>query len=192
MGRWEPNARGRLEQAALELYSERGFEQATVAEIAKRAGLTERTFFRHFADKREVLFAAGGSLQELFVSTVADVPDSVAPIDAVATALEAVAAGFQGRHAYARKRQAVIAANAELRERELIKLASWSAALADSLRQRGVTEPAASLIAETGIAVFKVAFERWVEEPEPRDLTRLVRESLEELKAATAGRCSPA
>ena len=104
----------------------------------------------------------------------------------------AVAAGFQGRHAFARKRQAVIAANAELRERELIKLASWSAALADSLRQRGVTEPAASLIAETGIAVFKVAFERWVEEPEPRDLTRLIRESLEELKAAASGRCSPA
>jgi hypothetical protein len=59
MTRWEPNARGRLEQAALALYGERGFENTTVAEIAARAGLTERTFFRHFADKREVLFAGG-------------------------------------------------------------------------------------------------------------------------------------
>ncbi|MDW6062880.1 TetR family transcriptional regulator [Streptomyces sp. FXJ1.4098] len=189
MGRWEPNARGRLEQAALELYSERGFEQTTVAEIAKRAGLTERTFFRHFADKREVLFAGGGPLQELFVGIVADLPADVAPIDAVAAALEAVAAGFQGRHAHARKRQAVIAANAELRERELIKLAAWSAALTDTLRQRGVGDPAASLIAEAGIAVFKVAFECWVEEPDPRDLAQLIREALDELKAATAGKC---
>ena len=76
MTRWEPDARGRLEQAALELYGERGFEQTTVAEIAKRAGLTERTFFRHFADKREVLFGGAGALQELLVSTVASAPDS--------------------------------------------------------------------------------------------------------------------
>ena len=81
MGRWEPNARGRLEQAALELYVERGFEQTTVAEIAERAGLTERTFFRHFADKREVLFAGSGVLQELLVTAVADAPDSAAPIE---------------------------------------------------------------------------------------------------------------
>ena len=91
MGRWEPNARGRLEQAALELYGERGFEQTTVAEIAERAGLTERTFFRHFADKREVLFGGAGALQEFLVSTVASAPDSAAPIDAVAAALEAAA-----------------------------------------------------------------------------------------------------
>ncbi|MGY0061914.1 TetR family transcriptional regulator [Streptomyces sp. LZ34] len=187
MSRWEPNARGRLEQAALELYSERGFEQTTVAEIAKRAGLTERTFFRHFADKREVLFAGSGSLQELFVSTVTGVPDSAAPIDAVAAALEAVAAAFQGRHAHSRKRQAVIVANAELRERELIKLASLSAALAETLRRRGVAGPAASLAAEAGIAVFKIAFERWIDETNQRDLSQLIRESLDELKAVTAG-----
>src|SRR5438445_9905698 len=91
MSRWEPNARGRLEQAALQLCVERGFEQTTVAEIARRAGLTERTFFRHFADKREVLFAGAGSLQDLLVSTLASTPDSTAPIDAVAAALEAAA-----------------------------------------------------------------------------------------------------
>ena len=92
MGRWQPNARGRLEQAALALYTERGFEQTTVAEIAKRAGLTERTFFRHYADKREVLFAGSGTLQELMTSAVADAPERSAPIDAVAAGLEAAAA----------------------------------------------------------------------------------------------------
>ncbi len=188
MGRWEPDARGRLEQAALELYGERGFEQTTVAEIAERAGLTERTFFRHFADKREVLFWGAGALQELLVSTVASAPDSAAPIDAVAAALEAAGALLQERREYARQRQAVIAANAELQERELIKLASLAAALADALRRRGVSEPAASLTAEAGIAVFKIAFERWVDETNQRDLPQLIRESLDELKAVTAGK----
>src|ERR1700680_510255 len=114
MSRWEPNARGRLELAALELYSERGFEQTTVAEIAKRAGLTERTFFRHFADKREVLFWGQSALQELLVSTVASAPDSAAPIDATAAAFEAAGTLLQERRESARQRQAVIVANAEL------------------------------------------------------------------------------
>ena len=187
MGRWEPNARGRLEQAAMELYGERGFEQTTVAEIAARAGLTERTFFRHFADKREVLFWGASALQELFVSTVASTPDSAAPIDAVAAALEAAGAALQERREGARQRQAIITANAELQERELIKLATLASALAGALRQRGVADPAASLTAEAGIAVFKVGFERWVSETGPRDLPQLIRESLDELKAVTAG-----
>src|SRR6516162_2681459 len=102
MGRWEPNARGRLERAALELYAERGFEQTTVAEIAERAGLTERTFFRYFTDKREVLFWGQGALQEIYVSTIADAPDSAAPIEAVAAALEAAAPVFHGRRELAR------------------------------------------------------------------------------------------
>jgi AcrR family transcriptional regulator len=188
MSRWEPNARGRLEQAALKLYSERGFEQTTVAEIAKQAGVTERTFFRHFADKREVLFWGAGSLQQLLVSTLASTPDSAAPIAAVAAALEAAGALLQQRRDYARQRQTVIAANAELQERELIKLAALSAALADTLRRRGVRDPAASLAAEAGIAVFRIAFERWINETNQRDLSQLIRESLDELKAVTAGR----
>jgi len=188
MGRWEPNARGRLEQAAMELFIERGFEHTTVAEIAKRAGLTERTFFRYFADKREVLFAGAGTLQEFFVSTVASAPDSAAPIDAVAAALEAAGALLQERREGARQRQAVIAAHAELRERELIKLASLASALAGALRRRGVTEPAASLAAEAGIAVFRIAFERWISETSQPDLPQLIRESLDELKAVTAGK----
>src|SRR6516164_4705593 len=186
MGRWEPNARGRLAQAALELYAERGFEETTVAEIAERAGLTERTFFRHFADKREVLFAGAAALQELLVGAVASAPDSVAPIEAVAAALEAAGALLQERREYSRQRQAVIDANPGLRERELIKLASLASALAGALRLRGVTEPAASLTAEAGIAVFKIAFERWVSETGEADLPQLIRASLDDLRAVTA------
>jgi AcrR family transcriptional regulator len=188
MSRWEPNARGRLERAALELYSERGLDQTTVAEIAARAGLTERTFFRHFADKREVLFWGQSALHEMFASTVASAPDSAAPIDAVAAALEAVGPLFEERREHARQRQAVIAANPGLQERELIKLASLASATADALRRRGVTEPAASLTAEAGVAVFKVAFERWIDGTNHRDLSQLIRESLDELKAVTAGK----
>src|ERR1035438_7269858 len=121
MGRWEPNARGRFEQAALELYVERGFEQTTVAEIAKLAGLTERTFFRYFSDKREVLFWGAGELQELLVSTVADAPDSDAPITVIGAAIEAAGVVFQERREGAGLRQIVIAANAELQGREVIE-----------------------------------------------------------------------
>jgi AcrR family transcriptional regulator len=186
MVRWEPDSRGRLEQAALDLYGERGFERTTVAEIAERAGLTERTFFRHFADKREVLFAGSAELEEVLVGAASKAPASVAPIDAVAVALQAVAAWLPGRDA-ARRRAAVIAANEELRERELSKLAALSTALADTLRQRGVAEPTASLTAEMAIAVFKIAFERWIAEGEERDLGALMRESLDRLAAITPG-----
>jgi AcrR family transcriptional regulator len=187
MGRWEPNARGRLELAALELYGERGYEQTTVAEIAKRAGLTERTFFRHFTDKREVLFSGAGSLEELLVSAVAGAPESAAPMEAVAAGLEAAGAVLQERQAFARRRQSIIAANKELQERELIKLASLASAIAATLRRRGVAEPAASLSAEAGIAVFRIAFERWVDETNQQDLSRVIRDSLDELKTVTAG-----
>jgi AcrR family transcriptional regulator len=187
MGRWQPNARGRLERAAMELFIEHGFEQVTVAEIAGRAGLTERTFFRYFADKREVLFWGQDALRELLVGTIASAPDSVAPLDAVAAALEAAGAMLQERRDYARQRQAVIDADAGLQERELIKLASLASALADALRRRGVTDPAAGLTAEAGIAVFKIAFERWINRTGQADLPQLIRESMDELKAVTAG-----
>src|SRR2546430_128380 len=132
MGRWEPNARGRLERAALELYAEHGFEQTTVAEIAGRAGLTERTFFRHFADKREVLFAGSAVLRDHIVNAVAIAPASASPIEAIAAGLDAAAGVFPlERREHARRRAAVIAANAELRERELTKMASYSAALVE-------------------------------------------------------------
>jgi AcrR family transcriptional regulator len=158
-----------------------------VAEIAQRAGLTERTFFRHFADKREVLFQGAASLQELLVNTVAGAPDSTTPIDAIAAALEAAGTVLGERPEGARQRQTVIAANPELRERELIKLAALASALAAALRARGVSDPTAGLAAEAGIAVLKIAFGRWVDESNQRDLPRLLRESLDELRAVTAG-----
>jgi AcrR family transcriptional regulator len=187
VSRWEPNARGRLEQAALALYGERGFENVTVAEIAGRAGLTERTFFRHYADKREVLFGGSSMLQEFLVRAVAEAPEASAPIEVVVAALEGVGALFEERRDLSRQRQAIIDANPELQERELIKLATLATALADALRERGVSEPAASLTGQAGIAVFRVAFERWVYDTGQRDLSELVRESFEELRALTAG-----
>jgi AcrR family transcriptional regulator len=186
MGRWQPDARGRLEKAAMELYVERGFDETTVAEIANRAGLTERTFFRHFADKREVLFAGAALLQDLFVEAVLGAPPDLPPVDAAIAGVVAGGALIQERPAFARRRYEIIAANAELQERELIKLASLSAALADALRRRGVPDHAASLAAEVAIAVFRVAFERWVVDPVHLDLPQLMRESLDELRTVTA------
>jgi AcrR family transcriptional regulator len=187
MSRWEPNAQGRLVQAALQLYVERGFEQTTVAEIAKLAGLTERTFFRYFADKREVLFWGAGALQELLVSTVATAPESEAPIATIRSAIEAAGAVFQERREGSLLRQSVISLNAELQERELIKLASLAAAMAEALRQRGVAEPGASLSAEAGIAVLKIAYEQWVNARGEPDLAQLILATFDEFKAATTG-----
>src|ERR1700726_1839419 len=178
MGRWEPNARGRLEQAAMELYGERGFDQTTVAEIAARAGLTERTFFRHYADQSEGLFGGSEMLAERLVSAVAGAPDSTPPLDTIAAALKEVGALIQesrGRD-FARARRTIIAANAELQERELIKLASWADTLAGALGERGVDDRVATLAAETGNVVFHVAFDRWVGDGDDRDLPALIRE----------------
>jgi AcrR family transcriptional regulator len=189
MVRWEPDARGRLAQAAMALYGERGFDNTTVAEIAERAGVTERTFFRHFADKREVLFGGGSLLEELIVSAVADAPASLAPIDAAIAGLEA--AGREvfvpERREFSRQRQRIIDANPELQERELIKLASLAAAIAGTLRRRGVDDPSAGLTAEIAVAVFKTAFERWLDKASDGDFPALVRESLDELKLLTRG-----
>ncbi|MFI5777573.1 TetR family transcriptional regulator [Nocardia sp. NPDC051570] len=187
MSRWEPNSRGRLERAALELYRERGFDRTTVAEIAERAGLTERTFFRHFTDKREVLFGGQQLLHRILVDTVAGAPDSVAPFDAVAAAVVAVATEMENGREYARQRREVIAANPSLRERELIKLAALSSAMAEALRTRGVPDPAASLTAEAGIAVFKIAFERWQDGPRELTFADHIRDGLEQLRTIAAG-----
>ena len=175
-------------QAALALYGENGYDNTTVAQIAERAGLTERTFFRHFADKREVLFGGGNALEELIVTTVATAADSQAPIDAATAALEAAGEQFfvSERRDFARQRQAVIASNPELRERELTKLAAISTAIADALRRRGVENAAATLTAELAIAVFRTAFERWISPSSDQGFPQLVRESLEQLKALTA------
>ena len=187
MGRWQPDAPGRLARAAFELFAERGYEQTTVADIASRAGLTERTFFRHFSDKREVLFSGQSQLMETLVSSIAGAPESSGPLAAVAVALATVGEYFEEIRDRARHRQAIIAANPELRERELIKLASLATAMAGALRERGVPEPAASLAAEAGMAVFRIAFERWVSDAGQPDLPTIIRESLDQMQALTAG-----
>jgi AcrR family transcriptional regulator len=170
------------------LYAEQGFERTTVAEIARKAGLTERTFFRHFADKREVLFYGMEMLRGLLTGAVADAPASATAMEAVGAAFQAAAAMLQENPERVRLRDAIVSANAELRERELIKLAVMASAVADALRERGVPEPTASLAAETGVAVFKVAFARWVGEPGQADLPGILRESMEELRGVLTGK----
>jgi AcrR family transcriptional regulator len=172
----------------MELYCERGFEATTVADIAARAGLTERTFFRHFADKREVLFFGAAALQEFLVNHVDAAPVTSSPIEAITGALEAASdVMFEDRAVFARQRQAVISSNAELQERELIKMASLASALAEALRRRGVRDPAASLAAEAGIAVFKIAFATWVDDPAERTLSEIIGVSARELALVTGG-----
>ena len=188
MGRWQPDAAGRLQQAALELYADRGYEQTTVAEISQRAGLTERTFFRHFADKREVLFRGSEELQKLIVDAVDAAPASATPIDAISVGLQAAGAIFDAeRRPHSRQRQSVIDANPELQERELIKLASLAAALADALRRRGVQDPAAGLTAEAGIAVFRVAFAHWLRDDSDHNFEDSVHDGIAELRTVAAG-----
>lgn len=188
MGRWEPDSRGRLQEAALALFAERGFDQTTAAEIAARAGLTERTFFRHFADKREVLFGGSELLQERIVSAVVEAPDGHPPLEAVARSLDAAAALLgEGRRNLSAQRHAVIVANPELRERELAKLADYAAAIAATLRQRGVGEMRAALAAEAGMTVLRVALERWASSDDDRDLGAIMRAAMAELRAVAAG-----
>jgi AcrR family transcriptional regulator len=187
MGRWQPDSRGRLQEAALALYSERGFDQTTAAQIADQAGLTERTFFRHFADKREVLFGGSVVLKERIVEGVANAPAADGPLDAVAGGLDSAAAMLgESRRDLTRLRQSVIAANPELRERELAKLADYAAAVASTLRARGVREPQATLAADAGMTVLRVAVQRWVDADDDQDLAAVMRDSVAELRAMAA------
>jgi AcrR family transcriptional regulator len=188
MARWEPDAAGRLAEAAMQLFRERGFDQTTVADIAARAGLTERTFFRYFADKREVLFSGAHALQDFLVQRVARAPASTRPLDAIAGALAETGELFEARRDFARQRHALIVTHAELHERELIKLASLATALAEALRRRGVRDPAASLAAEAGMTIFKRAFEAWVGDGKKRDLANHVRAAHAELEAVVGGK----
>jgi AcrR family transcriptional regulator len=186
MSRWEPNARGRLEQAAAELFADRGYDQTTVADIAERAGLTERTFFRHFSDKREVLFSGQEQFQDTFVRAVAAVPATATPVEAVAAGLYAAGDLLQGRAELAPQRQTIIDAHPDLQERELIKMARLGTAAAAALRERGVAEPAATLTADTGVAVLRIAFTRWLAEGVTRPLPEVMQETLGELVALYA------
>jgi AcrR family transcriptional regulator len=187
MVRWEPGARERLQTAALDLYVSQGFEQTTVAEIARSVGLTERTFFRHFADKREVLFDGQDALQQAFLDAISGAVRNASPLETIASALAVSGQLFSDeRRPWSRKRQAVIASNPALREREQLKLAALTAAVAEALRDRQVPEPAATLAAHTCITVFEVAFTQWISDGEDRSLVDLEREALAQLATLAA------
>ena len=186
VARWEPDARGRLEVAAIDLFRERGYTKTTVADIAERAGLTERTFFRYFSDKREVLFGGSEQLEQSLVTALKSAPLDVAPIEAVVRAFETIAAFLEEQRDfdYMRARHSIVSLHPEVRERELIKMAALAATVTQVLHQRGVGEPAASLVAETGIAVFKVGFEQWVRSKKRRSFPAQVRMAYDALVAA--------
>jgi AcrR family transcriptional regulator len=187
VGRWDPGARERLQAAALELFSTRGFEETTAAEIAAAVGLTERTFFRHFSDKREALFDGQDRLVGAFLAGVDAAPPQAPPLQAVAAALVAAAAFFpDDRRPFARKRQAVIERHPSLQERERHKLAEVAAVLSDALRRRGVPDPAATLAAESAMTVFGVSFTQWIRDDEERSMTEIQRSVLAELVAVAS------
>jgi AcrR family transcriptional regulator len=182
MVRWEPGARERLQAAALELFATQGFEQTTAAEIAQSVGLTERTFFRHFSDKREVLFYGQDQFLQAFVGGVDAAPPDASPLEVIASALHTAASLFPDeRRPYSRTRQSVIDQNAALQERELHKFAGLVAAVARGLRERGIGEPAATLAAESGATVFGIAFAQWIREGERRSLPDIASDVLQEL-----------
>jgi AcrR family transcriptional regulator len=189
MGRWEPNARERLVHAAVDLFSEQGYDATTVSQIAERAGgLTKTTFFRHFPDKREVLFAAGQEVHSrLLADAIAAAPDPATPLQAVAAALDALTATFtDDRREFSARLQAVIAGCAELRERAAAKHAALAGAMAEALGKRGVPEPSASLAAELGARAFYRAFDQWADPAGHRTLSDLAGQALDELRAALA------
>ena len=186
MARWKPDAAGRLLQAAIALFAEQGYERTTVAEIAERAGLTKRTFFRHFDDKREVLFSGSHVLEDLWVGAVAGAPADAPPLAMVTAGLPPVAEMFEERHEFARLRAEIVESNPDLRERELIKLQTLAAAISDALAGRGVAPGAAVLAAQAGVTVFHVAFGNWVTQDDPAALRRLMDEALAELREVTA------
>jgi len=183
MARWQPGADGRLREAALTLFLERGYEHTTVAEIAEQAGVTARTFFRHFPDKREVLFSGVEPLGTGMAEALTAAPADATPVEAVALALDAAAALIGGRRDQSRRRQVVIDANLELQERELVKPATLASALAAALRDRAVPEGEARLVAESAVTVLRVGFDRWVSSSGRQGLAGTLRQVLTQLLA---------
>ncbi|MGA2928339.1 MAG: TetR family transcriptional regulator [Solirubrobacteraceae bacterium] len=172
--------------AAIELFDEQGYEATTVAEIAERAGLTKRTFFRYFSDKREVLFSGSQELQRIWLDGVAAAPAEASPLAVVAAGFDPVAEMFTERHPFARIRAQIIEDNPELQERELIKLQGLAGAIKGALVKRGISMNAAILAAQAGVTVFHVAFAHWVRQNDPTAFRRLMDESLEDLRSVIA------
>ena len=188
MPRWEPDAPERLERAALALFAERGFDATTVEEIAERAGLTTRTYFRHFADKREVLFRGTDAIPEQIASLLRDAPPSLATIDTLVWGIEVMARRvFEDHRAALRIRRAIVAAEPALQERELRKLADVAAAIATALRDRGLDELTAAIAGKLSTTISSTAIARWLEADDERPLVEHVRQA----RAATVALALP-
>ena len=173
--------------AALDLFTEHGYDATTVAQIAERAGLTKTTFFRHFPDKREVLFAGQDTYARLLADAIAAAPDSATPLEAIAVALDTVTATFTpAQREFEPRLQAVISRNSELRERAAFKRAGLATAMTAALHRRGVPDLTASLAAGLGVRVFDCAFARWVDPANEQTFTELARQALHELRVANA------
>ena len=189
MARWAPGARERLLVAAMERFTEQGYDATTVTEIAERAGVTKSTFFRHFPDKRALLEAGQETLSTLLVEGIAAAPDDAGPLDAVAAGLERAsdAMGEANRKLWPRL-QAAAAASAELQARDAMKIVGLAAAMTDALRARGVADPVAHLAAELGVLAFKRGFAAWTapDSNPAAGLAPYVRDALDELRTATA------
>jgi AcrR family transcriptional regulator len=187
MARWEPNARERLVRAAVDLFSEQGYDATTVSQIADRAGLTKTTFFRHFPDKREVLSAGQDLHARILSDAIAAAPGPATPLEVVGAALDALTATFaDDRREFSARLRSVIAGHSELQERAAFKRAGLATVMADALRKRGVPEPTAGLAAELGVRAFYGAYDQWADPACGQPLTALTRRGLDELRAATA------
>ena len=187
MSRWAPNARERLETAALDLFVENGYEETTVAEIADRAGLNRATFFRHFADKREVLFGGEDVLAGLFADAIRAAPPGATLTECLRAALAAAGIAMTPqRRAAAAQRRLVVAANSELQERGLLKHARVTKSITAALRERGTDELTARLGAEIGMLAFSVAFERWMKANDDEPFPPFADAALSDLRARAA------
>lgn len=187
MGRWEPGARQRLVLAAVDLFTEQGYDATTVAQIAERAGVTKSTFFRHFPDKRELLVAGQESMCQLLSEGIAEAPDGASPMVAVAAALERASTmmGPDNRELGPRIKAAV-AASTELQERDALKSVSLAAAMTTALLARGVPEMTAHLAGELGVLAFKQGYARWSESDQSgRGLAEYALAALDELRTAS-------
>jgi AcrR family transcriptional regulator len=183
MVRWQPDARGRLQEAAMTLFIERGYDEVTVADIAERAGLTKRSFFNHFADKREVMFASADALQASVLAALAEADVDLGPLDAAVWAFTQAAAAIAEYSELARARRALIDSSADLQERDLMKMASMTAAVADALVGRGVPRRDAIFVSQAATTVFTAAVDEWAREPE-RGLAASIGGALKDLRAA--------
>ncbi|MGK4904504.1 TetR/AcrR family transcriptional regulator [Streptomyces albus] len=163
MARWEGNTRSRLERAALDLFTEQGYDRTTIAQIAKRANLTERSFYRWFTDKREALFGGSEELEQRLLAEIETVPEGTGALDTLMAALAAGPDVFRPKD-FLRERAAVIAANPPLQERELVKLASLGEALTDALQKRGHQAQTARLAVDAAMAIARHAGERWAQD----------------------------